>query len=140
MGSEKLAEASRKFEAAPKGKVARKPLGWVIFQGSEQPVTFHLPPVLQTPHSRAFQTGFRTRQELSSSTFLRELRGHLGGLPGGSGVKNPPVMLEIWVRSLGGEDPLEQQMATHTSILAWKSHRQKSLSGYSPYVSQKRQT
>ena len=35
-------------------------------------------------------------------------------------VKNPPAMWEIWVRSLGWEDPLEEGMATHTSILAWR--------------------
>ena len=35
-------------------------------------------------------------------------------------VKNPPAMQETWVRSLGGEDPLEKGMATHSSILAWK--------------------
>ena len=35
-------------------------------------------------------------------------------------VKNPPVMWETWVRSLGWEDPLEKNMATHSSILAWK--------------------
>ena len=29
-------------------------------------------------------------------------------------------MKETWVRSLGGEDPLEEEMATHSSILAWK--------------------
>ena len=34
-------------------------------------------------------------------------------------VKNPPAMLETWVRSLGWEDPLEVCMATHSSILAW---------------------
>ena len=34
-------------------------------------------------------------------------------------VKNPPAMLETWVRSLGWEDPLEEEMATHSSILAW---------------------
>ena len=33
-------------------------------------------------------------------------------------VKNLPVMLETWVRSLGGEDPLEKGMAPHSSILA----------------------
>ena len=33
-------------------------------------------------------------------------------------VKNLPVMQETWVRSLGGEDPLEEGMATHSSILA----------------------
>ena len=35
-------------------------------------------------------------------------------------VKNLPTMWETWVRSLGWEDPLEKEMATHSSILAWK--------------------
>ena len=36
-------------------------------------------------------------------------------LPGGS-----PAMQETWVQSLGWEDPLEKEMATHSSVLAWK--------------------
>ena len=35
-------------------------------------------------------------------------------------VKRLPAMRETWVRSLGGEDPLEKEMATHSSFLAWK--------------------
>jgi len=35
-------------------------------------------------------------------------------------VKNPPVMQETWVQSLGQEDPLEKRMATHSAILAWR--------------------
>jgi len=35
-------------------------------------------------------------------------------------VKNPPAMWETWVPSLGWEDPLEEGMATHSSILAWR--------------------
>ena len=35
-------------------------------------------------------------------------------------VKHLPAMREIRVRSLGGEDPLEKEMATHSSTLAWK--------------------
>ena len=35
-------------------------------------------------------------------------------------VKNLPAMQENWVQSLGWEDPLEKDMATHTSILAWR--------------------
>ena len=35
-------------------------------------------------------------------------------------VKNPPAMRETWVRSLGWEDALEEGMATHSSILAWR--------------------
>ena len=35
-------------------------------------------------------------------------------------VKNPPVMQETWVQSLGWEDPLEKGKATQSSILAWR--------------------
>ena len=35
-------------------------------------------------------------------------------------VKNLPAMLETWVQSLGREDPLEEGMATHSSILSWR--------------------
>ena len=35
-------------------------------------------------------------------------------------VKHQPAMQETWVRSLGQEDPLEQEMATHSSIFAWR--------------------
>ena len=45
------------------------------------------------------------------------------GFPGATAVKNRPVMQktqETWVKSLGGEDPLEEDMATHSSILAWE--------------------
>ena len=43
------------------------------------------------------------------------------GFPDGSVLKNPPVKQETWVRSLGWEDPLEEEIATHSSILAWKT-------------------
>ena len=43
-----------------------------------------------------------------------------GGFPGGSGVKNPPAKQETQVRSVGGEDPLENELATPSSILAWE--------------------
>ena len=36
-------------------------------------------------------------------------------------VKNPPAMLETWVRSVGWEDPLEEEMVTHSNILAWEN-------------------
>ena len=47
-------------------------------------------------------------------------RGQPPGFPGGSTVKNPSAMKETWARSLGWEDPLEEDMATHSSILAWR--------------------
>ena len=46
-------------------------------------------------------------------------------------VKTPPAIWETWVQSLGWEDPLEEGMATHSSILAWRIHGQRSLVGYS---------
>ena len=42
------------------------------------------------------------------------------GFPGDSVGKEPPSMQEMRVQSLGWEDPLEEGMATHSSILAWR--------------------
>ena len=48
-------------------------------------------------------------------------------------VKNPPAMWETRVRSRGWEDPLEKEMANHSSILAWREFDGlRSLAGYSP--------
>ena len=43
-----------------------------------------------------------------------------GGFPGGSVVKNLPAVQEMQVQFLGQEDLLEEGMATHFSILAWR--------------------
>ena len=46
-----------------------------------------------------------------------------GSFPGGSEVKNPAAMQKLQeapVGSLNGEDPVEKEMATHSSILAWR--------------------
>ena len=48
-------------------------------------------------------------------------------------VKRLPTMRETGVQSLGWEDLLEKEMATHSSILAWKIHGQRSLVNYSPW-------
>ena len=42
------------------------------------------------------------------------------GFPGGPDSKESPEMQETRVLSLGGEDPLEKEMGTHSSILAWR--------------------
>ena len=42
-----------------------------------------------------------------------------GGFPDGSAVKNSPVVRETWVESLGREDFLEEETATHSSTLDW---------------------
>ena len=46
-------------------------------------------------------------------------------------VKNLPAMWETWVQSLGQEDPLEEDMATHSSILAWRVSWTEEFVGYS---------
>ena len=43
------------------------------------------------------------------------------GFPRSSVGKNLPAVQETWVRSLGGEDPVAKKMATHSSILAWRT-------------------
>ena len=43
-----------------------------------------------------------------------------GASLGGSAVKNPPAMQEMRAQSLGREDPLEKEMATHFSMFAWE--------------------
>ena len=42
------------------------------------------------------------------------------GFPVAQSVKNPPAMWETWILSLGWEDPLEEGMATPSSVLAWR--------------------
>ena len=42
------------------------------------------------------------------------------GSPGGSVVKNLPAVQKLQIQSLGWEDPLEKEMATHSSVLAWR--------------------
>ena len=55
-------------------------------------------------------------------------------------VKHLPTMWETWVRSLGREDPLEKEMATHSSTLAWKIPLTEEPGGPQSKGSQKSQT
>ena len=55
------------------------------------------------------------------------------GFPGDLVAKNPPAMQEMSVWSLGREDPLEKEMATHSQFLHGKPYEQRSLAGYSPW-------
>ena len=52
-------------------------------------------------------------------------------------VKNLPGIQETWVQSLGQEDPLEKEMATHSTILAWKIPWTEELSGLQSMGSQR---
>ena len=55
-------------------------------------------------------------------------------------VKNPPAMQESWVQSLSWEDPLEKEMATHSSILIWGIPWTEEPGGLQSMGSQKSQT
>ena len=66
------------------------------------------------------------------SIYVSYLSTHTFHILGGSAVKNPPAMQKTRVRSLGWEDPLEKEVATHSSILVWETHGQRSLVCYSP--------
>ena len=52
-------------------------------------------------------------------------------------VKHPPAMQETQVQSLGREDPLEMEMATHSCILAWRIPWTEELGGLQSVASQK---
>ena len=54
------------------------------------------------------------------------------GFPGSSVIKNLSAVQEMQVRSLDQEDPLEKEMATHSSILAWEIPWTKELGGLQP--------
>ena len=55
-------------------------------------------------------------------------------------VNNLPAMWETQVQSLGQEDPLEKEMATHFCILAWENHGHRRLVGYNSWGQQRVQT
>ena len=65
----------------------------------------------------------KMRCKIMRSAFVHlkvELLAHMASLVAQT-VKRRPTMLEVWVRSLGREDPLEKEMTTHSSILVWKT-------------------
>ena len=68
--------------------------------------------------------GSASRKQISTCTLVHYLAYAWTGLPGSASGKEPAChcrqMEETWVWSLGWEDPLEEDMATHSSILAWR--------------------
>ena len=80
----------------------------------------------------------RTSAVVLSLLFVGHLPKGLGFLTA-QAVKNLPVMQETWVWSLGQEDPLKWGMATHSSILAWKSHVHSSLAAIDHGIGKKTQ-
>ena len=65
----------------------------------------------------SFKPGMRGKKELQTTNiFIFSFNGSVGkNLPSVQGMRQEP-----WVRSLGWEDPLEKEIATHSSILAWE--------------------
>ena len=96
-------------------------LAWKI-QWMEEPGRLQSMGSLRVGHDWATSLSLFTfmhwrRKWQPTPVFLHE------GFPGDSVVKNPPAMQETQVRSLGWEDPLEEGIATHSSILAWRTPR-----------------
>ena len=75
---------------------------------------------------------------LDATHLLSSLRPYLQ--PGGSGLKNSPAKQEMWIWSLGKEDPLEKEMETLSSILAWEIPWTEEPGGLQSMGSQKSQT
>ena len=80
--------------------------------------------------SRMRRLGSGSQEPYKYSISLTCISGNQRGFPGGSAVKNPHAKQETQVWSLGQEDPLGKEMATHSSILAWEVSWQRSLGGY----------
>ena len=79
--------------------------------------------VVRTRHMRSILlthwVGLKVWSDLNLNVF-KGCSAILLGFPGDWVVKNPPAKWEMWVQSLGHKDPLEKEMATHSSILAWR--------------------
>ena len=88
----------------------------------------------------------KTKKKKTKKTRIREVRiinllkaGR--GFPVAQWVKRLPTMQETqetWVQSVGQEDPPEEEMASHSSILAWRIPWTESLVGYSPRITRSR--
>ena len=77
------------------------------------------------PHCR--QTLYHLSHQGSHSSLSYMQMGHVRFQLSQLGWKKEPAEQETWIQSLGGEGPLEKEMATHSSIRAWEIHRQRSL-------------
>ena len=85
-----------------------------------------------SPLSPSYRSTSSQNARLGSSHYTATSHQLLGFLVAQT-VKNLSATQETRVRSLGQENPLEKEMATHSRILAWRIPRQRSLAGYSPW-------
>ena len=74
------------------------------------------------PHPHKLNSAKNINELRSGFFFLggQSLQIRIGASLVAQRLKHLPAMKETWVRSLGWEDPLEKEMATHSSILAWR--------------------
>ena len=91
-------------------------IGYLVAMGYEQ--------LQSTGIGMAYMQGL-SRQKLTEagtehSMLIRVSYGYIWASLVAQRVKHLPTMQDTWVRSLGQEDPLEKEMATHSSTLAWK--------------------
>ena len=85
------------------------------------PSTIFVGSITNTPRNTIGTLEFYLLLATHALSYLFELcNPHSLGFPGSSVVKNLPAMREMQVWSLGQEDPLEEEMATHFSFLAWE--------------------
>ena len=99
--------------------------GFTVFGSLHPSEPWLLPPAPGAAPPPSFPGGFHLPQPqpspLSRSGYMRHLCGTLARClpaPDGSDGKESPAVQETQLRSLGGKDPLEKRMATHSSILA----------------------
>ena len=71
--------------------------------------------MLESMGSQRVGYNSETKQQQKIHTTIYKM-----GFPGGSVAKNSLAKQEMWVQSLGGEDSLKKEVATHSSILAWE--------------------
>ena len=79
-------------------------------------------PALSVPEHKSCFPNMQLQRGLGDTTYSTPTQRE-EGFPGGSVVKNPPASAgeaETWGRSLGQEDPQKKEMATHSSIPAWR--------------------
>ena len=91
-------------------------------------------------HQKQYQAAGTVRTapanwHLWATLLIQEPPPHLASLVA-QRLKRLPAMQETWVRSLGREDPLEKEMATHSSILAWRIPQMEELGGLQSMGSQ----
>ena len=104
-----------------------------VWKGASMDLEIHpSPPAFDISSSSSWWRNLITVLHVQWAPFTGSLWLCLG-TPGGSDLKSLPAVRETWVRSLGGEDPLEKGTATHSGILAWRIPWTESPAGYSPW-------